>query len=69
MSLTSDHYIRLIEEPLLTLTPQGGRAGSHVRLAPQPQPGDAERNKYLFMTEREREAIDREHLERHGIFF
>ena len=63
------HYIALIEEPLLTLSPQGGMPRRRTRLAPDPESGDAERNKYLFMTEREREAMDREHLEKKGIFF
>lgn len=64
-----DHYIALIEEPLLTLTPQGGKPRTKGGAAQDPQPGDAERNKYLFMTEREREARDREYLEKKGIFF
>lgn len=69
MTLASAYYIALLENPLLTLTPQGGKPRTGTRLAQDPQPGDAERNKYLFMQEREREEMERQHLEKYGIFF
>lgn len=71
MSLTTDHYIRLIEEPLLTLAPQGGmpRRKGNISNIDADVHADAERNKYLFMTERENKETDDKHLKKHGIIF